>query len=276
MVPFAPVTEKGMFDYATGKWAPAKFKNYVTGEWITGVPSTDVTIQVGTRDPALGRSYAQIARQGWGMQKSQNGGANPAFSGPASTSYHLWAVAPQAASKPGAITTNNDLFHNSKVDVDASLPGLTRLSGPNPRQEIRDGLRQIGISFKQFEAERPGLAGVAAAHKLAPLYRQTLDLRAKVAASELNPQAKASLLFELDAKIEQFQTTLKDLLGLDLIAFTTHATKIENSGFRGGGPDETPRSVSPGEEFNVRIHTSSTSPDAHVLKTWFQSQTSEG
>ncbi len=32
MAPFAPVTDKGMFDYATGKWAPAKFKNYVTGE----------------------------------------------------------------------------------------------------------------------------------------------------------------------------------------------------------------------------------------------------
>ncbi len=32
MTPFAPVTDKGMFDYATGKWAPARFKNYVTGE----------------------------------------------------------------------------------------------------------------------------------------------------------------------------------------------------------------------------------------------------
>ena len=43
MMPFAPVTDKGMFDYATGKWAPAKFKNYVTGEVTTTVPSTDVT-----------------------------------------------------------------------------------------------------------------------------------------------------------------------------------------------------------------------------------------
>jgi len=55
MVPFAPVTEKGMFDYATGKWAPAKFHNYVTGEWINGVvPSGDVTIPVGTLDHDLG------------------------------------------------------------------------------------------------------------------------------------------------------------------------------------------------------------------------------
>jgi len=146
MVPFAPVTEKGMYDYATGKWAPAKFKNYVTGEWITGVPSTDVTLQVGTRDPALGRSYAQIARQGWGMQKSQNGGANPAFSGPASTSYHLWAVAPEAAAKPGAITTNNDLFHNSRVDINTSFAGLTQLPGPNPPKDIRDGLHRSQFS----------------------------------------------------------------------------------------------------------------------------------
>src|ERR1039458_4562480 len=43
MVPFAPVTDKGMFDYATGKWAPAKFLNYVTGESFTGVPSTKET-----------------------------------------------------------------------------------------------------------------------------------------------------------------------------------------------------------------------------------------
>ncbi len=32
--PFAPITNGQMFDYATGKWAPAKFHNYVTGEWI--------------------------------------------------------------------------------------------------------------------------------------------------------------------------------------------------------------------------------------------------
>ena len=89
MVPFAPVTDKGMFDYATGKWAPAEFKNYVTGEVVHGALGTDATMQVGKLDAMLGRSYAEIARQGWGEQKTQNGGANPALSGPASTSYHF-------------------------------------------------------------------------------------------------------------------------------------------------------------------------------------------
>ena len=103
MVPFAPIKDGKMFDYATGKWAPARFKNYVTGEWTEGALSADVTIPVGKLDPVLGRSYVQIAREGWGQQKSQNGGANPALSGPATTSYHLWAVAPEAAAKPGTI-----------------------------------------------------------------------------------------------------------------------------------------------------------------------------
>jgi LmbE family N-acetylglucosaminyl deacetylase len=216
MVPFAPVTEKGMFDYATGKWAPAKFKNYITGESTTGVPSTDATIQVGTRDPFLGRSYVQIAREGWGQQKSQNGGANPTLSGPAATNYHLWAVAPSAAANPGAKTTDNDLFHNSKVAIDTTLNGLPNLVKGNAPNWLAASLHHIDNSIQNAQAERKNLSAVDFAHKLALIYRNTLDLKAKVATSDLDPESKASLLFELDAKIAEFQSTLKNLLGLDL------------------------------------------------------------
>jgi len=285
MVPFAPVTDKGMFDYATGKWAPAKFKNYITGEITTGVPSTDVTLPVGRRDPVLGRSYVQIAREGWGMQKSQYGGANPTLSGPASTYYHLWAVAPQAAAKAGAVKTNTDLFHNSRVDIDTTFNGLTRLLGPNPPQGLREGIRQVNDSLNQFQAERRGESETATAHKLATIYRQVLVLRKDLALSNTDffskppdiavneQQSKGSISFELETKIEQLESALKNLLGLDLITFTTHATKVEDNGPRGGAPDETPRSVSPGETFNVRIHTSSASPDAHLVKAWLQNAT---
>ena len=275
MVPFAPVTEKGMFDYATGKWAPAKFKNHVTGEWTTGVPSTDVTLPVGMRDPLLGRSYVQIAREGWGMQKSQNGGANPTLSGPAQTRYHLWAVAPQAAAKAGAITTNTDLFHNSRVNIDTSLTGLERFLGSNAPQSLRESLDQFDVSLKQFEAERKGLGGITAAHKLAPIYRQALAVRNQLADANLEAQAKASLAFELDAKIDELQAALKNLLGLDLMAFVTKSSNAqEGGGPRGSGADETPRSVTPGEEFNVRIHTARAAADVHVARTWLEAQTS--
>jgi LmbE family N-acetylglucosaminyl deacetylase len=274
MTPFAPVTERGMFDYATGKWAPAKFRNYVTGESMTGVPSTDVTIQVGMRDPALGRSYAQIAREGWGMQKSQNGGAVPAFSGPASTSYHLWAVSPQATPPAGKNSENGSLFLNSRVQIATSLSGLAALAGNAPPAWLTIGLHRLDEDLKQFRMQHGGQTGEASAHALAPLYRRTLDIRAQVASASLDPQARASLLFELDAKIDQFQVGLKNLLGLDLIAFSTKSTDAqENGGFRGGGPDETPRSVSPGEQFNVRIHSAHAAPEVHLEKTWLESTT---
>jgi len=276
MVPFAPITEKGMFDYATGKWAPAKFKNYATGEVISGQPSTDVTLPVGNWDPILGRSYMQIAREGWGEQKSQNGGANPTLSGPGSTSYHLWAVAD--AAKPNAATPQPtaDLFHNPRVSIDTTLPGLRSLvNGPAPAS-LTAGLDQLQASLTQFNATRDSLSGPAAARKLAPVYRQLLTLRATVASGTLDARSKTNLLLELDAKIEQAQSALKNLLGLDLAAFTTKADSLQGAGpFRGGSADETPRSVQPGQQFRVRVHTATADPAATLTRVWLESRTGD-
>ncbi len=283
MVPFAPVTERGMFDYATGKWAPARFKNYVTGEITGGIPSTDVTIPVGALDPVLGRSYMQIAREGWGQQKSQNGGANPTLSGPATTSYHLWAVAPEAAARVAAATNaddaskpDNDLFHNRKVAVDTGIEGLTRLVKNNPPAWLSESLHQLDAGLKHFESECHGQANVAMAHKLAPNYRQALALRTRVAASNLDAQAKAGLLLELDAKIAEFQFALKELLGLDLAAFTTKAASAQGGGpFRGASADEMPRSVTPGEEFRVRVHTTQATAETRLNRVWLESSSGD-
>lgn len=271
MVPFAPVTEKGMFDYATGKWAPARFHNYVTGEWITGVPSTDVTTPVGDLDPALGRSYVQIAREGWGEQKSQNGGASPTLSGPSSTSYHLWAVAPSAQAGSSAPADNDSLYENKQVEIDTSVAGLARLANGAPPEWLTTSLHQIGDSLQNLQSTCPCDHRTDLAHQIASIYRQTLELKAKVASSSLDVQAKASLVFELDKKIDQFQATLADLLGLDVIAYRTNESNAQPGGFRGASADETTRSVSPGEAFKVHVHATSASPDARLNKTWFES-----
>jgi LmbE family N-acetylglucosaminyl deacetylase len=275
MVPFAPVTEKGMFDYATGKWAPAKFRNYVTGEWISGVPSSDVTLQVGTRDSTLGRSYAQIAREGWGEQKSQNGGANPALSGPSSTSYHLWAVAPPAKPSGAGQASDDDLFHNSRVNVDTSVLGLAHLAPGHSSEWLTSGLAAISGSLKELESGCPCKSDAAVAHKVAAIYRQTLELRGKVASSKLNAQAKASVLFELDAKIGECQSALAEILGLNFASYRTNESTAQVAGFRGGSADETPRGVSAGEQFKVHLHATSAATDARLMKTWFESETRE-
>ena len=272
-VPFAAATDRGIFDYATGKWAPIRFHNYITGEWTTDVPSTDVTIQVGGWDPVLGSTYVQIAREGWGEQKSQNGGANPVLSGPSTSSCHLWGVAPIAAAQAGAKTANDDLFHNNKVEIDTSLAGLARLAGANPPAWLSDGLRQIDSGLAAIKPEWFTQDRVGFAHKLTPLYGETRELYARVAASQMDAQAKASLLFELDTKTQEFQTALKDLLGLDLTAFTASSGNGQGGGpLAGSSADETQRSVFPGERFRVRVHTAQPTPGTRLSKVWLESQ----
>ncbi len=189
-------------------------------------------------DPALGRSYVQIAREGWGQQKSQNCGANPTLSGPADHQLSpLGRRARSAAAALGVNSTDNDLFHNSKVSIDTTLNGLANLCKDNPPAT---GWPQVFSSDRQqrsnAEAERTNLSAVDFAHKLASIYRETLDLQAKVAYGDLDPQSKASLLFELEAKIDEFQSALKNLLGLDLVAFTTKSESAPTGGPRGAAP----------------------------------------
>ena len=269
--PFAPITNGKMFDYATGKWAPAKFHNYVTGEWIEGSLPADVTMPVGTWDAVLGRTYVQIARQGWGEQKSQNGGANPTLSGPETSSYHLWAAAPEAAGGAGS-AGDTSLFANRKLHIDTSIEGLAGLvDGERPRWLI-DELNEIETGLNAFESDCRNERGAEGAHKLAPIYRETLGLYARVKASNLDAEAKAGLELELGAKIEQFQEALKDLLGLDLIAFTSRGVSMEGGpGGRGGSADEMPRSVWPGEEFGVRVHMANAVGDVRLSRVWLES-----
>ncbi|MGC9222994.1 MAG: PIG-L family deacetylase [Terracidiphilus sp.] len=270
--PFVPVTGGKMFDYATGKWAPARFHNYVTGAWTQGAPSADVTIPVGAWDPALGRTYVQIAREGWGKQMSQNGGANPVLAEPAASRYHLWAVAPAAASV-NANAGHTSLFENNKVHIDTSIAGLAHLAGSAPPAWLVDGLRRVQSDLDVFTGDCTNWSGSEAARHLAPIFRETLDLYTRVQSSNLSAEAKSDLAFELGDKIDQFQIALKDLLGLDFVAY------VAGDGGHGGGPgrganaDESARSVYPGEDFGVRVHTFSAAGSAHLLKTWFEAET---
>ena len=269
--PFAQLTSKGIFDYATGKWAPAKFRNYVTGESSDRL-STDATIPVGTWDATLGRTYVQIAREGWGMQKSQYGGASPALSGPDESEFHLWAAAPSAQAAANTGADDRSLFQNRKVNIDTSLEGLAHLVKGTPPAWLSDGLHQIQAGMTAFTSDCRNLDGEAGAHKLAPVYKQTLDLYARVKESDLDAQAKAALEFELAAKIDQFQRALVDMLGLDLTAFRTRSGGGQGGGSaRGGTADETPHSVSPGQDFNVRAHVAQAAEAANVSRVWLVS-----
>src|SRR5438105_8979900 len=90
-VPFMPVTEKGIYDYADGKYYPAEFRNYTDGTVIKGALSASVEIPEGQYNPLLGLSYAQISSRGIGHQKSQNGGTGLAQAEEEMSPYHRFA-----------------------------------------------------------------------------------------------------------------------------------------------------------------------------------------
>lgn len=253
MTPFAPVTAQGMFDYATGKWAAARFKNHVNGSWTEGALSADVTINVGERDGVLGRSPAQIAREGWGEQRSQYGGGNPSLSGPAHTSYHLWAVAPAAAG--AAQTTSPDLFSNSKVHIDTHLQALASVGSP---QWLARALAELDGAIASFVPVASAGDAHAAAHQLAAIERQTQALRVRVEQAELPADEKSQLATVLGWKLDEMQALFADLLGLDMLATRARAA-VAASG-RVNSADEMPATVMPGEEFVVRVHTAAADP----------------
>jgi len=263
--PFAPVTEKGMFDYATGKWAPARFYNYVTKEWSTKTPTSEVSIPEGRLDPILGRSYIQISREGWGEQKSQYGGANPTLSGESDGEYHLYG------SRVKPVVTGGEGFF---AGIPTGVSGLENLiSGAFPKW-ISVGLRDIEVEISDARAAYKPDHPEAIAPLLKSGYESTLAFRNHIASTDLSRANKYTLTFELDRKLAQFQAALALSLGLDLQAFTVYGAGRSRGGpFGGGGVEETQPSVIPGQPIQVKIHATNGYGKATLTRVWLQPAT---
>jgi LmbE family N-acetylglucosaminyl deacetylase len=122
-VPRGAITPKGLYDYATNQYVPARFTNYITHQTSTTPPSPDIPIHEGAPDPLLTTcaanpadlppnlsplraargsasgpgetclplSYIQFARIGLGLQKSQiPTGFRTAPTGAFDVPYHLY------------------------------------------------------------------------------------------------------------------------------------------------------------------------------------------
>jgi LmbE family N-acetylglucosaminyl deacetylase len=181
-VPMQSISDKGLFDYATGKYTAPRFENYVTGEVTTTVPSSDVIVHEGTTDPILSdvpsappRSYVQFARIGLGMQKSQVGGRErvpPA--GAFDVAYHLYGSAlcsspthikdchpersaqrgvegsasrPAAPNKPAA-SENNPESASFFDGIDTSIEGMLNLA-PHLPMSMKAGLHDLNSSISR-------------------------------------------------------------------------------------------------------------------------------
>jgi LmbE family N-acetylglucosaminyl deacetylase len=253
-VPFARVSEKGIYDYATGHYAPARFRNYVTDTWIDGVPSTTLEVPSGGYSPMLGASYTQVSREGLNEQKSQNGGVAVPLPRASSSPYHLYASRVQTSG------TESSFFDG----IDTTLAGIASYAPADEQAAWRKKLNALNatveIALKNFDATKPATIASTLAEGLA----QTNALLDEIAKSSLPAEARYNMAHELTVKQQQFNLALQQSLGLELLANTGDASR---SGPFGDTSLQAPTSqvVIPGQSLPVAVHVSNQGPEDVAL-----------
>lgn len=256
-VPFAPITDKGIYDYADGKYYPAEFRNYTNGTTVKGELSTSVEIPAGEYNPFLGLTYEQVSRLGLGQQKSQTGGTGLPPAEAEMNPYHRFASQVSVPDKEGSIFEG----------IDVSLMGIASLAQDGDAVFLKDGLRSINVLVENAIADFSAHHPEAIAPTLAAGLKATNELIEKVAASGLSPDSKYDATHELKVKQAQFGNALAESLGLSVLA--TVAPEKEPTGpyarfFR--NPDSFLTAI-PGQEFWVKVHATSPTSVAVQLES---------
>jgi LmbE family N-acetylglucosaminyl deacetylase len=220
--------------------------------------AVNVTIPQGTYDPMLGASYTQIAREGLGFQKSQNGGPGIARPGEVSSAYHRY----------GSVIAAQDKEQSFFDGIDVSLAGLASLARGGDSAFLIVGLREINAHVEEAIAKFSAPHPEASAPALAAGLKAAVALLDAVQKSSLSGDAKYDLHHELEVKRAQFNDALAQALGLSVNA--TVAPLEEPQGGRGAfagfGDPETMRMAIPGQTFGVRVEAVSQAPSGVKLE----------
>ncbi len=263
-VPFFQVSSQGMYDYAIDKFVPVRFFDYVTQRVSNEGPQTTLEIPEGVVAPASGLTFLQIAREGLGLQKTQNGGGAIPQAAPFNSAYHRYGSRVSAAQKEASFFDG----------IDVSLGGIAALATGDTKF-LKDGLAAIaksaGEALRQYQVGRPA----AIAPLLADGLKQTRATVAQVQSSSLAEPGKDDVLFELGVKEQQFEKALAAALeisfqttvaagtpgggrGAPALSATDAAMAAAARG-RGGAPTFT--IAIPGQSFAVEARVFNPSPE---------------
>ncbi len=242
-VPVFRISSKGAYDYATHKWGPVGVQNYIAGRWEPGTVSTTVSVPVGTYDRMLGLTYLQMAREGLGFQKSQNGGTEIPLPSELAEPYHRFGSRIQAPDK------ENGFFDG----IDVSLEGIASLAGPTPPAFLRNGLREINRAVENAIAHFSARDPSAIADILAEGLKSTNGLVAAVKQSALNSEQKYNVLHELGIKQDQFRQALLACLEVSAEADVIPAETGDASAAPRGTRDTFQMALR-GQAIHVRVH----------------------
>ncbi len=250
---FEPTKDKKIYDYATDKYLPIRFENYVDKTFITEKPSTTLEVQEGKLDPAAGLTYLQIGRTGWGFQKSQNGGGTTPPPGTYMSAYHRYGSLVPAAAKESS-------FYDG---IDISLQGIATLT-KGDAAFLKDELGKLSKIVDQACVQYRPDAPAAVAPALADGLQAARVLLQQVQSSNLPEPGKGDVAFELEAKIKQFENALPLALGISFDAFVAPEHEPDNR--FGGGQSQTFTIAIPGQSFAVQANLFNGGPEALSLK----------
>jgi LmbE family N-acetylglucosaminyl deacetylase len=227
-VPKVPLTRQGIYDYASDKFVPVEFFDYVSNRSSNAVPAANLVIHEGQRAPVFGLAYIQTARLALSYQKTQGGdGTLPGF--PFDSTYHRYG------SRVPAIDHETSFFDG----VDTKLAGIESLTTGDTKF-LKDGLTELSrltADALNLHNHKEPSAGIA--KDLADGLRITRALIEQLQVGSLAGQGNSDVLFELQAKEQQFQSALAAALDVSLEATVK------------GGSQSTPVMVIPGQGFEI-------------------------
>lgn len=173
-------------------------------------------IDVGDYSPLAGRSYREIARDGFSLHRSQGAGQGRAAPGPSLTGVML---------VESVIAGSNDeksLF----AGLNTAIPDMRRLAGGEDlTPELTEISRRVESAIAGFDAREPSRI----APELAAGMRATRQAIAKVRAAGGEGEARDHLLFLLGNKEREFNLAMNLALGLAIEALVDPLRPVEGA-----------------------------------------------
>src|SRR3954451_1747515 len=214
-----------------------------------GTTPVNVQIPEGTYDPLLGVSYLQLAREGLGYQKSQNGGGSMPKDGQMLSNYHRF----------GSVIPAKDKEESFFDGIDISLAGIVPAGAGADAAFLRSELQKINAAVQDATAKFSATEPDKCAPALAAGLKETLALLSAVDSSHLSPAQKFDVHHELEIKRVQFNNALAESLDLSVAATVTTKAEPNPLMMMFMGDPETFRTAIPGQQFPVRVHVNNTS-----------------
>jgi LmbE family N-acetylglucosaminyl deacetylase len=194
-------------------WQPMKLYISSFGGELTGV-----RVPVGDYDPVLGRSYREIASEGYSRHRSQGNGSTFSLPGRAYEYFRLLdAIA-------GVETKESSLFDSMDTSLNAilNLAGSEKTAIPFLQQDLNAISQTASSALQSFKVSSPENSAAAVADGIRIL---TESIR-KTEDSSVSAPVKALVGDALKTKIADFQKALSAVLGVYFVADSEDGTGV--------------------------------------------------